>query len=172
MSAEKSRRTMYGRKSEELRNYWIEKLSRELEPSTLILDYQRSKKYSSEPESAEIVLPEEVLGGLIARTNGSSFLISTALLAALNLCLHKYTGSRSIVIGSPPRKRSDGRASKANVMAIVNDIRTDMSLRQLLLNVRETLLEAYSKQDYQFERIVEHLGVNGIENRNPLFDIV
>src|SRR5215211_4074969 len=135
MSSERSRITVYGRESEASRNYWVEKLAREAGPSNLILDYERSNEYSYEAGSVEIVLPEDLLQKLIALTKDSSFLIYTILLAALNVCLHKYTGSSSIVIGSPSRKQNNGGMPRPNALAIVNDIDASLSVRQLLLNM-------------------------------------
>ena len=162
MSTESPRLTVYGRESEALRNYWLDKLSREAGPSNLILDYVRPTTYACEPAAVEMVLPYDLVERLATMTKDSSFLIYTILLAALEVSVHKYTGSSPVVIGSPSRKKADGSNTKPNALAIVN---------QVLLNVRETLLEAYAKQNYPFERLVEHLGLDGTDNRCPLFDI-
>jgi amino acid adenylation domain-containing protein/FkbM family methyltransferase len=92
-------------------------------------------------------------------------------MAALKICLHKYTGSTSIVVGSPVRKQSDDSSQTTNVLTIVDDVDDQLSFRQLLLNVRQTLLDAYARQRYPFDRLVWDLGLKSVENKCPLFDV-
>jgi amino acid adenylation domain-containing protein len=56
-------------------------------------------------------------------------------------------------------------------VVIVADLDPEMSFRQLLGEIRETLLEAYSAQRYPFQRLARDLGMNGNGQLRPLFEV-
>jgi amino acid adenylation domain-containing protein len=104
-------------------------------------------------------------------TGGSPFLLYTALLTALKVCLHKYGGSDVVAVGSPACGNGAGPRN-ANLLTIVADIDEHESFQQFLLRVRETLLEANKRQRYPFQSLIKDLSLESIENRFPLFDVV
>jgi amino acid adenylation domain-containing protein len=162
---------IFGKESKEEQEFWVEKLSQVSGSSNLIPDYERPPVYSSSNDSLQISLPEELNRKLCKLTNDSLFLLYTTLLAGLKICLHRYTGSDSIVVGSPARIKPEEATQAANALAIVDQLDEDSTVQQLLLKVRATLLEAYGKQNYPFARLVRDLKLEGIENRCPLFDV-
>ncbi len=159
------------RAPEDQREYWLKKLSAEREPSGLVADYRSVGGDAPRTESVEAALPADVVGELDRVAANSPFLVYTALLTALKVCLHKYSGSGAVVVGSPPRKKQGGLFQRPNALAIVDEVRGDMSFRQLLSNVRETLLEAYAKQSYPYERVLQDSNLGAEDGRCPLFDI-
>jgi amino acid adenylation domain-containing protein len=171
MTTEKSRIFIYSKQLDEQKSYWVENLSREREKSGLALDYLRPDTYLDEKDSIEITLPDDYTSKLDKMTDRSPFLLYTTLITVLKIWLHKHTGSSLITVGSPARKKAGQPASKPNALAIVDKVDEALSFRQLLMNVRQTLLEAYGKQDYPYERLVQDLGLSHIENQCPLFDI-
>src|SRR5262249_4875095 len=88
---------------------------------------------------------------------------------ALEICLARYTGSDKVVIGSPAR-RKDG-ATVINALAIAGELDDQMSFRDFLLKTRETLIEAYARQSYPFDRLIQDLNLSKEENRCVLFDV-
>ena len=172
MATEKSKIQVYDRETEEERNYWLAKLRDARSNSNLILDYERPRTYSYDSGRLEVVLPNDVFRKLIELTKDSSFLVHVALLTALNIYLHKYTGETTIIIGSPPRRRRADGLMQPNALAIVNQVDQQCSVKSLLLQVRESLLAAYDRQNYPYERLLRHLGLAQVENRGALFDVV
>ena len=166
-----SRIAVYDSESDAERSYWIERVSRERGVSNLVLDYKRPKTHNPHRETLEIAVSDETLRRLLALTKESPFLIYTALLTMLNICLYKYTGSESIVVGSPPRKKQPDESVRPNALAIVSSVEPHMAAKELMLQVRETLIEAYGKQNYPYESLLRRLGLDKIENRGPLFDV-
>src|ERR1700752_3066785 len=172
MATEKSKIQVYDRETEEERNYWLAKLVGARSNSNLILDYERSRTDSYDSCSLEVVLPDDVFRKLIELTKDSSFLVHVALLTALNIYLHKYTGETTIIIGSPPRRRGADGLMQPNALAIINQVEPQCSVKSLLLQVRERLLAAYDGQNYPYERLLRHMGLAQVENRGALFDVV
>lgn len=149
------------------RDYWTEKLSRELPPSSLRLDFERPTFNSGETETIDINLSSELCRKLAELTSNSSFLLYTTLMAGLKICLHKHNHSNTIVVGSPPLKE----LGRANALAIVDEIDPSLSFKEFLLQVRASLLDAYARQAYPFDYLVRDLDVNSLDKKCPLFDV-
>jgi amino acid adenylation domain-containing protein len=161
----------FDRELKEDRDYWVEKQSRGVGLSNLRLDYDRPAAGDSEIDVIEINLPESLTEKLVKMTGDSPFLVYTVLLAALKICLHRYTGNSLVTVGSPCRRRDEGPPPQANALAMIDEINGQMTVREFLFNVRTTLVEGYARQNYPFTRLLKDLGVERQENRCPLFDV-
>src|SRR4028119_2394812 len=158
------------------RDYWREFLSgpqvRDLEPAGPQPDFPRSTS-GAMPALGKI--PFDVSGNLFTRlahlTGGGPFLLGTTLMTALAICCQKSSGSRRVVIGSPARTAEDG-SQPPNLLAIVTTVEDDDSFRDLLLRVRQTLLDAYARQRYPFERLLHDLGKTTFRSHARLFDVI
>ncbi len=98
------------------------------------------------------------------------------LLAAFKVLLFKYTGQEDIIIGSPVANRNRSELEPmigffTNNLVIRTAFSGNNSFRELLRNVRNVTLEAYSNQDVPFEKIVEELNLERDMSRNPLFQV-
>jgi tyrocidine synthetase-3 len=114
-----------------------ERVNSELE--SLPRDFERAAVYA---KSCVVVdLPVELCRRTIRTTGDSPFLLYTALFTALSVCLQKYSGNRTITIGSPALIE----LGEVRAIAITNEIDPQMSFKQVLLNTKKVLLEAYAK---------------------------
>jgi amino acid adenylation domain-containing protein len=171
MNSVQSKTLTFDRELKEERDYWIEKLSHVTGLPGLGLDHDRASSAASEMSVIEIELPDPLTAKLTKLTGDSPFLMNAVLMAALKVCIHKYTGSMTVTVGTPCRRRDEGPAPKPNALAMIDHISVEMSVREFLFNVRATLVEAYAKQNYPFARLVKDLGLESTDNRCPLFDI-
>jgi hypothetical protein len=133
---------MYDSKLKEEKDYWLKRLSRDLGVSNFSLDFERSNSFSAEKDSVALELSGDLYEQLMKLAGGSSFLVYVALLTAWKICLFKYTNNHLIVVGSPARRRTNGPQESVSALTIVDEVNDQMTFRQLLLQVRETLLEA------------------------------
>ena len=172
MSVARSRVSILPRELKEERDYWLARLSRETETPGLKTDYPRPLNYATGAGSIEVTLPEHVSRQLSKLTGDSAFLTYTTLLAVLKVCLYKHTDSSAIVVGSPARRKEGMPETPVNALAIAVEVDGQMTFRNLLMNVREALVQAYARQNYPYERIVRDLGLEKVENKCPLFDVV
>jgi len=159
------------RKLLDQREYWTRKLSYEREESHLRPDHPRPANYANHNSCFIFDVKEDLHQKLKRLTGNGPFLMYTALLVALKITLHKYTGNRWIVVGSPSLKEHEEVTPSRNALAIVDELSGQLSFRQVLLNVRQTLLEAYDRQQYPYERLLEDLDHGNWPNRGALFDI-
>lgn len=158
----------------EERDYWLQKLSGEILPANIRLDYPRPARYTGREGSCPLYLSGETHRKLSKLTGDDPFLLYAVLAAGLNICLFKYTGTASVVIGSPALKTGEGEAQPGqpgNMLAIVTEVDETLSFRQFLVNVRKTLLEDYERHGYPFLRLLKDLGIEDMGNKCPLFDV-
>ncbi len=154
------------------RDYWVQKLSPIIEGSSLRLNstrHQPSTIEAVEIESFPVDINGSVQENLHRLTSGGPFLLLTTLMTALKVCLYKYSRDTAIAVGSPVLK-ADGQPASDNVLVIVDNIDDHVSFRDLLSQVRATLLDAYGKQNYPFNLLVQDLGLSSNGDRNPLFE--
>ncbi|MFK4066850.1 amino acid adenylation domain-containing protein [Streptomyces sp. NPDC029674] len=111
----------------------------------------------------------------LARTSGVT--LHTALLAAYQAVLHRWSGESDIAVGSPVVNR--GRTEFEDVLGNFGNtvvLRTDLtgvpSFRALLARTRDTCAEAFAHQDVPFDRVVEALRPADAVGQAQLFDAV
>jgi amino acid adenylation domain-containing protein len=171
MSVTASNVVLFDRKMKQEKEYWLARLSGEPKQSGLVPDRPRPPDYAPEVETVEVDVPAETCRALAALTGGGAFLTYTTLMSALKVTLHKVTGRTTVAVGSPGLKPDDGSPGKAGALAIVDHVDGHLSFRELLLNVRQSLLDAYSRQSYPFPLLVRDLRLGHVGNRCPLFDV-
>lgn len=98
------------------------------------------------------------------------------LLAAFQTLLFRYTSSADIQVGSLIANRHHQEIESligffVNTLVLRSDFSDSPTFRQLLKQVRDVTLEAYSHQDLPFEKLVEELEPERDLSRHPLFQI-
>jgi amino acid adenylation domain-containing protein len=148
------------------RDYWLKRVASVTTTSGLLPDYQRNGSELKEKAIVEIVVPRELSLKVCALVGGSPFLLYTTLMAALKVCLYKYTNHNLITVGSPPLQE----LGKSNTLAILDRLDSEMLFQELLMKVRESLLEAYAHQHYPFSRLLRDLQFES-NGSCPLFEV-
>ena len=171
MSSSEADLLAFDRKMVEAGDYWAKQTSQAMQRGVMNLDYPRPAPYVEESESQQIGLTQCVLEKLTKLTGDSDFLLYTTLMTALKVCLRMYTGSRTIVVGSPARRFEDGSYVPPNALPIVDELEDRSSFRECLLAVRQTLLDGYANQHLSLDQMVQRSATAGMENQCPLFDV-
>ncbi len=96
------------------------------------------------------------------------------LLAVFQLLLHRYTGQDDILVGTPVAHRERPELESligffVNTLVLRADFSGQPSFTKLLRRVRETCLDAYTRQDLPLEKLIEALNPPRELNRQPLF---
>jgi len=171
MSVAKPEHLIFDAKLKAERDYWVEKLSGERGESNLRLDFKRPAGDAGPQEVVPILVPGTVYEKLVKVTGDVDLLVYTFLLAALKVCLQKYSDSEAVAVGSPSLRKTDGASETANALSIVDQMDSQMTFRAFLLQVQETLKAAYARQSYPFDRLLKDLGSESAENRRRLFAV-
>src|SRR5262245_48236902 len=138
--------------AKEEREYWLKKLSEEIPLSGVACD-RRSGDGLQRGLCRQILSPELALQ-LDLLSKGSDFLLYTLLLTAVKFCLMRYSGNHIVAVASPALVE----AGTANTLVIVSHLSEDMTYRELLMAVRQNLIEAYSRQRYPLSRLRREIG--------------
>jgi amino acid adenylation domain-containing protein len=131
----------------------------------------RPPLYSEKTAELSVELPAHLYERLSAVTNGELFLQFAALLAAVNVCLYRYTGSFTNTVGCPTMASGNGATAAGNVVPVTVEGGDQVTFRELLLGVRQTILDAYAQESYPLSRLFRLEQGGGAANRCPLFDV-
>ena len=157
--------------------YWRARLGGSEPVLSLTTDRPRSAeaRYSAAQHSLHVPAGlGRQLRQLSRAQGGTLFMV---LLAAFHALLFRYTGQNEIRVGVPVAGR--GRPETAGVVGVfintvVLDARLDAqtSLGDLLVQVRDTAIEAQAHQDLPFERVVQALRADHGHAAAPLFQVM
>ncbi len=158
-------------------SYWQQRLSGNL--PVLELPYVRTRPHvqTSRGGSHSFKLDADVTAKLkeLGREHGAT--LHMTLLAVFQSLLHRYTGQRDIVVGSPTSGR--GWAELAgqigyfiNPVALRTEVDGELTFTDLLARTRQTSLEALEHQDFPFATLVERLQPERDLGRAPLFQVM
>ncbi|MET7425065.1 amino acid adenylation domain-containing protein [Dactylosporangium sp. NPDC005555] len=99
------------------------------------------------------------------------------MLAALHALLHRYSGQRDILIGTPVANRALPEVEPliglfVNTVVVRADVEPRLPFAELLGRVRDAATAAQSNQDVPFEQVVAALPLTRDTDATPLFQVV
>jgi amino acid adenylation domain-containing protein len=142
--------------------YWRERLAGMPEFLEVPSELPRPARRSGRGESIPLQIPAELTAKLRQVTHAGRATLYMTLLAALQVLLARYSGEDDIVIGSPIANRTRPETATmlgffANTMVLRTDLSGDPTFMEVLAQVREVAVGAYSNQDVPFEHLVKML---------------
>jgi amino acid adenylation domain-containing protein/FkbM family methyltransferase len=170
------REWLQGEVLEQQISYWKTKLADSPLLLELPTDRPRPPVLTFRGASLPVALSESLTDQLktLSRHNGATLYM--VMLAAYQALLGRYTGQQDIIVGSPIAGR--GRVELENLigffintLALRANLSGKPSFRELLGQVRQVALEAYTYQDLPFERLVEELNPERSLSHAPLFQV-
>lgn len=155
--------------------YWLNQFADEIPVLALPTDFPRPSVRSFEGAAVQRRLNLEMTKGLLDLGRRKGTTLYMTLLAVYTLLLAKYSSQEDIIVGSPIAGRLHPDLSHTvgifiNTLAIRNRPEGTKSFLDYLEEVKANTLAAFENQDYQFEMLVEKLGLKREVSRNPLFD--
>ncbi len=114
------------------------------------------------------------LGALSQRSGATLFM---TLFTAFAVLLYRYSGQQDLVIGSPIANRNHVEIENligffANTLSLRVRVDNNLTFEQLLTQVQETTLGAYSHQDLPFDLLVEQLKTERHLSHNPIVQVM
>ncbi|BAY60049.1 amino acid adenylation [Calothrix brevissima NIES-22] len=161
-------------KGEKLWAYWQQQLAGELPVLNLPTDHPRPSVQTYRGASVPFQLNAKLTEKLKTQSRTCGTTLYMTLLAAYQLLLHRYTGQEDILVGSPTAGRSEADLAGVigyfvNPVVIRSNLSGNLTFEQLLAQVRQTVLDAFTHQDYPFALLVERLQTVRDSSRSPLF---
>ena len=156
--------------------YWQQQLSGSLPVLALPTDYPRPALQSFRGARQSLAFPRFLSDALKTLSQQEKVTLFITLLTAFQALLHIYTGQEDLIVGTDVANRSQAK-TKPLIGFFVNQLvlRTNLSgnptFRELLGQVRDRTLAAYSHQDLPFDKLVEALNPERDLSRAPLFQV-
>ena len=163
--------------SEKDLNYWKEKLSGELPVLTLPTDYPEPVKPSFKGKYASKTFSPELSENLIELSKTTNTTLFVLLLTAYKILLHRYSGEADILVGTPFINRDKKELEPLigffnETLVLRSDLSENPRFVDLLNNVRQTVLDAFSHKNMPFETLVKTLQPERRTSANPLFRVM
>jgi hypothetical protein len=152
------------------KEYWLNKLSGEQTISRFPLVRMTSTTPGKKRENLGFRFPRDIYNQLNRISSKSDFGIFIILTAGISYLLGKYTGNDDIIIGTPVFKQDIPGEYINSFLVLRNRVIGDMTFKDLLLQVKRTVMEANENMNYPLERIYQMLGTVGGDNGSQLFN--
>ena len=150
------------------KDYWMNVFAGEWEKSQFPFDnHLKGGRF----REAEIRIDGDLFERLMKVCRGSDYTLHMVLTAVLVCLLKKYTGTNDIIVGTPIYKQEVEGDFLNTALALRNTISDEMTVKELLMQVRQTIVKAIEHQNYPIETLVYQLGASFSEGDFPLFDI-
>jgi amino acid adenylation domain-containing protein len=123
------------------------------------------------------VLPASLLTRVKALAQKEGATLFMTLLAAFEILLARYSRQREFLVGTPAANRNRVELEGligflTNTLVLRASLTPANTFRELLAQVRETVLEAEAHEDLPFELLVEELNPPRDRSRTPLFQVM
>ncbi|WP_082209932.1 non-ribosomal peptide synthetase, partial [Fischerella sp. PCC 9605] len=152
--------------------YWINKLSGELPETNLILDYIRPSLSITKNKSLSFDLSHDLSQAIIKLAKGSYFSIYLILVSVLNILLQKYTQNNDVIVGIPIYEKIGTNDLNSKVIPLRTQVIPQLTFKDFLFQVQDSVIGAYSHQNYHFDELIQLLEIPTSPNRCPFFDII
>lgn len=164
-------RTIAAGQSLQEREYWLEKLSGELTRSTFPFDNIESEKNDYQPGTFKFRFDNRFNTRLMQLRNQSDARLFMVLTAGVLLTLYKYTGNKDLLVGTSIEKQDMEGDFINTVLVLRNLLNSKASFKELLLNVRSTIMDAHQHSNFPLDTLTYELNLP-TEDLSALFDVV
>jgi amino acid adenylation domain-containing protein len=161
------------------KKYWLELFSDadRLLPLHLPTDFERPSVRNPAGDAVTFELTEAEIRFLRETAEKCGGTLYMSLLAVLNIFLTKLTGQEDIVVGMPIEGRRHIDLEYVvglfiNTLPIRNFPTKEKTFNDFLLEIKHRVWETLENQDYQFEDLVNEIGLKRDPARNLLIEVV
>ncbi len=159
------------------RAFWLEAFAQPVNPLELPTDYARPAVKTYAGTRLAFGLGPQETSGLRALAEKEGATLFMVLLSAFKVLLRKLGNQEDLVVGTPVAGRGHADLEDiigvfVNSVAIRSQAQGELSFSQYVQQVKAKALACFAHQSYQFEALVEQLGLARDTSRNPLFDVV
>ncbi|NIO87699.1 MAG: amino acid adenylation domain-containing protein [Candidatus Aminicenantes bacterium] len=150
------------------RDYWLNKLSGEPVKTGFPSDHSNT---GCKREVKHITFRGRLFDRLMKVSKSSDYMLHMILDAAVVALLGRYTSNRDIIVGMPIYKQPSEEEFLNTALALRHQLEDHMSFKELLLRVRQTVIEADQHQNYPLETLLYQLNMKFTGSDFPLFDV-
>ena len=168
------RQYLDGEMLEEHLEYWKSALADIPSGPQLLTDRPRPTRQTYVGGYLSVPIPAELGEALQEFSRRERVTLSMTVYACFAALLHRYTDQDTVVFGTPVANRNRVEIEAligffVNTLALRCDLSGNPTFRELLKQVRETTLNAYSHQELPFEKLVQALRPERSLSHSPIF---
>lgn len=152
------------------RKYWLNRLSGNLHLSTFPPDH-KEKASNKEYQQIQFPFSLEICRLMLELSKGSNPKLFMILVTVLSQLMARYTSDRDIIVGAPIYKQETGGPFINTVLPLRIKISEKVMFKELLVQVREIILEAVENQNFPVETLMYELNLQANENEFFLFNV-
>ncbi|WYM00562.1 MAG: amino acid adenylation domain-containing protein [Gloeotrichia echinulata CP02] len=158
-------------------SYWKKKLAGDLPILELPADRSRPSVQTFHGAIYSLTLPKSLSELIVEISREQEVTLFMTFLAAFKVLLHRYTGQEDIIVGSPTSGRNNPQTHDligffVNTLALRTNFSKQQTFSELLAQVREVALSAFSHQDLPIGKVVEALQPERSSSHSPLFQVM
>ncbi|PWC90786.1 hypothetical protein TSH100_01775 [Azospirillum sp. TSH100] len=159
------------------RRYWTERFAGALPVLDLPSDRPRPPVQTFNGTTRRLRLGADLTARIQALAEAHGVTLFVTLTALTKVLLHRYTGQRDIIVGSPAAGRAHpdlgGQIGYyANVMALRDTVDPAAPFKSLLAAVKATVDDGVAHQGYPFDALIGELDLQRDMSRSPVFDVM
>ncbi len=157
------------------REFWLKKLSGKLPSVALETDYPRGSGQYFEGGMYNLELDSELTDLVREFCAKNQMTLYMVLLAGYQLLLHKQTGEKDIIIGSPVAGRTEEAFQNTmglfiSTVLMRNKPKPELSFIEFINQVKKESIQAFENQLYPYDVLLNDLQIKTEPGRNPLTD--
>ncbi len=153
------------------RDYWLDNLAGPLVKTGFPYDYINDSGGNGNLTGIDFLFPGDLSSKLVHLSRQDDYRLHMVLMAGLTILLNKYTGNTDIILGTPIYKQDLDGEFINTVLPVRSNIHHNMTFKELLLKMKETVGEAVENQDFPFQILLKLLALPLLQPDCPLFDI-
>lgn len=170
-------RAEQGAALEESMDYWRAQLAGVDPVLQLPTDRPRPAERTFRAGLYEFEVPADVVGRVRALSRAHGVTMFSAVLAAFQIVLSRYTGRDDFLVGVPSANRAVPELDRligffVNTLVLRADLRGDPTVEQLLDRVGDASLSALEHQAVPFERLVDEIAPTRDLSYTPLIQVL
>lgn len=151
------KRTVAAGQLSALREYWLRQLEGDWDKTVWPPDRTPPLRNRTRGR-VELTLPAPLTERLSTLANGSDQRLHMILLAGYLILLTRYTGNLDLIVGTPTLKQAESADFINTVLPLRCRLAGHLSFKQLLMDVREVVVDVTKHQNYPVETLPEQLG--------------
>jgi len=156
-------------------NYWLQRFNHNIPVVNIPTDFHREEVYNDKGSQIRRSLGKDLVPAaeaLVRETETTDFMF---FLAVYSILLSRYSRQEDIIIGTAVSGRTHADLESiigmfVNMLPLWNRVESTLTFLEFLTTVKQNVLDAFDNQDYQFEELVDRLGLQRIPGRHLLFD--
>jgi len=155
------------------KEFWLNKLAHDIEQTRFLVHNKNNQIPGKTSRQVKIPFPEHLCGKVMKLGQHTDITIYIILLAALKSLIYRYTGNGDITIISPLYKEFISDETMNSYVFIRDFINKNTTFKDLLLRIKQTVVDAYDHQDYPYRRLIEILShTSQVQDIRYISDVV